>query len=70
MHDNIKELTGKKKGNTSGGCIKAKDGNMIFERDKVLSRWAEYTGDLFTDTRPPLPTPNNDRGPPILKEEV
>ena len=43
---------------------------MIFERDKVLNRWAEYIGDLFADTRPPLPTPSNDRGPPILKEEV
>ena len=51
-------------------CIKDKDGNMIFERDKVLNRWAEYIGDLFADTRPPLPTPSNDRGPPILKEEV
>ena len=61
MHDNIKELTGKKKGNTRGGCIKDKDGNMIFERDKVLNRWVEYIGDMFADTRPPLPTPSNDR---------
>ena len=43
---------------------------MIFERDKVLNRWVEYIGDLFADTRPPLPTPSNHRGPPILKEEV
>ena len=43
---------------------------MIFEREKILERWAEYIGDLFSDTRPPLPTPSNDRGPPILKEEV
>ena len=70
MHDNIKELTGKKKGDTGGGCMKDKDGNMIFERDKVLNRWAEYIGDLFADTRHALPTPINDRGPPILKEEV
>ena len=43
---------------------------MIFEHDKILERWAEYIGDLFADTRPTLPTPSNDRGPPILREEV
>ena len=43
---------------------------MIFEREKVLNRWAEYIGDLFADERPPLPLPSNARGPPILKSEV
>ena len=71
MHDSIKELAGNKKNSNSGGsCIKDKEGNMIFEREKILERWAEYIGDLFADTRPTLPTPSNDRGPPILKEEV
>ena len=71
MHDSIKELAGNSKSSNSGGsCIKDKEGNMIFEREKILERWAEYIGDLFSDTRPPLPTPSNDRGPPILKEEV
>ena len=28
MHENIKELVGKKKGNSSGGCIKHNNGNM------------------------------------------
>ena len=71
MHDSIKELAGNKKSSNSGGsCIKDKEGKMIFEREKILERWAEYIGDLFADTRPTLPTPSNDRGPPILKEEV
>ena len=70
MHQNIKELVGDKKGGTGGGCIKDKKGKMIFEKEKVLERWAEYIGDLFSDNRPQLPTPSNDRGPPILKEEV
>merc|ERR1712148_40337 len=65
MYDSIKELAGNKKSSNSGGsCIKDKEGKKIFER------WAEYIGDLFADTRPTLPTPSNDRGPPILKEEV
>ena len=71
MHDSIKELAGVKKSSNSGGsCIKDREGNMIFEREQILERWAEYIGDLFADTRPTLPNPSNDRGPPILKEEV
>ena len=70
FHDNIKEFVGKKTSNSAGGCIKSKDGEMIFEREKVLNRWSEYIGDLFADERPPLPEPSNDRGPPILKAEV
>ena len=70
FHDNIKEFVGEKKSNSAGGCIKSKEGEMIFEREKVLNRWSEYIGDLFADERPPLPEPSNDRGPPILKAEV
>ena len=71
MHQEIKELTGSsKKSSSSGGCIKDKNGKMLFEKDRVLERWAEYIGELFEDTRPPLPAPSNDDGPPILKDEV
>ena len=71
MHDDIKLITGdKKNSNSAGSCIKDKAGNMIFKSDKILERLAEYVGDLFADTRPPLPTPSNERGPPILKAEV
>ena len=50
--------------------MKDKEGNRIFENDKILERWSEYIADLFSDDRPPPPTPSNDRGPPILKDEV
>ena len=70
MHNCIKELVGENKSKTATGCIKDKDGKMIFEKDKVLERWAEYVGELFADTRSSLPEPSNDRGPPIVKEEV
>ena len=43
---------------------------MLFEKDQVLERWAEYIGELFEDTRPSLPAPSNDDGPPIMKDEV
>ena len=70
MHQAIKEMVDSKRGSSSGGCIKDKNGKMLFEKDKVLERWAEYIGELFADTRPPLPAPSNDDGPPILKDEV
>ena len=70
MHDSIKELVGDNKSKATTGCIKDKDGKMIFEADKILERWAEYVGELFADTRPGLPQPSNDRGPPILRSEV
>ena len=70
MHNCIKELTGSTRNNSTMGCIKDKDGNMLFENGKVLDRWAEYVGELFADTRPDLPEPSNDRGPPIMKSEV
>ena len=49
MHNCIKELVGENKSSTSTGCIKDKQGKMIFEKDKVLERWAEYISDLFAD---------------------
>ena len=70
MHDCIKEIAGVTKSSSSTGCIKDKNGNMLFEGDKVLERWAEYVGELFDDARPDLPIPSNDRGPPILRCEV
>ena len=70
MLQEIKGMVGSKRNNSSGGCIKDKNGKMLFEKDKVLERWAEYIGDLFADTRPPLPAPSNDEGHPILKCEV
>ena len=63
-------MVGSKKNSSSDGYIKDKNGKMLFEKDQVLNRWAEYVGELFEDTRPSLPVPSNDRGPPILKDEV
>ena len=70
MHEEIQLLSGSRKGNSGSGCIKSKDGNYLFEKDQILNRWAEYVGDLFADDRPPIPTPSNNEGPPIMKSEV
>ena len=36
MHCQIKEVTGKKRGNGTTTCVEAKDGTIIMEKDKIL----------------------------------
>ena len=70
MHSKIKDIKGTK-GCTASNCIKAKDGNLLMEREDVLNRWSEYIEDLFQDDRGEKPIIKKDMdGPPILKEEV
>ena len=39
MHSKIKDIKGTK-GYTASNCIKAKDGNLLMEREDVLNRWS------------------------------
>ena len=50
MHCRIKELTNKNK-HANNNCIKAKDGSVIMEKDKILQRWTEYIFDLYEDKK-------------------
>ena len=70
MHSKIKDIKGTK-GCTASKCIKAKDRNLLMEREDVLNRWSEYIEDLFQDDRGEKHIIKKDMGgPPILKEEV
>ena len=70
MHKNIKEIAGNKPCSSSG-CLKAKDGTVILEKEKILERWTEYIGELFHDNRGDKPTiVKKIEGPKILKSEV
>ena len=71
MHSKIKDIKGTKVC-TASNCFKAKDGNLLMERDDVLNRWSEYNiEDLFQDDRGEKPIIKKDMdGPPILKEGV
>ncbi|ESO12255.1 hypothetical protein HELRODRAFT_158733 [Helobdella robusta] len=56
MYKNIKEITGNRACAISG-CIKAKSGEVILKKEKVLKRWTEFINDLFDDIRgvkPPI----------------
>ena len=48
MYFRIKELTNKNK-HANTNCIKAKDGSVIVEKDKIMQRWTEYIFDLYED---------------------
>ena len=60
MFKEIKDFTNK--GSKTGGCIKSKDGKILFETEKILARWTEYVEELFYESRL--------RGPEIIKSEV
>ncbi|GFO43547.1 RNA-directed DNA polymerase from mobile element jockey-like [Plakobranchus ocellatus] len=70
MYRNIEEITGKRTF-LSTGCIKAMNGDIIIDKEKILERWAEYIRELFEDDRKDHNVmKNNFAGPPIMKEEV
>ena len=70
MFKRIKEVVGRR-ACSSSGCIKAKDGTIIMDKDKMLERWSEYIGELFEDNRQGRPVISCCLdGPKILKSEV
>ena len=71
MHDEIRELTGKRKSSPQGRCIRAVDGSMLTDRNDILNRWAECIKELFEDDREDKPeTDMPMEGPKIMKDEV
>ena len=70
MHQKIKQVTGKSKGNKGTGCIKDKNGNILFDEEKIAERWVEYIKELYNDDREPIPQFITSTGESILKGEV
>jgi exonuclease III len=68
MYREIKSFN--KKGNATAGCIKNKDGNILFETEAIVNRWTEYVEELFDDKRGDNPIRSFLKGPSILKSEV
>ena len=70
-HTKLKELIKSKASCTSSGCIKAKNGDVLMTREKILERWSEYIEDLFQDERGDKPViKKNMEGPDFTEEEV
>lgn len=71
LHRKVKEVVGNHKKSCAGGTIKDKNGNVLFELDRIVARWAEYIEELFQDERSnDKPTIEKLDGPPILQSEV
>ncbi|GFO32339.1 endonuclease-reverse transcriptase [Plakobranchus ocellatus] len=70
LYRNIEEITGKRTF-LSTGCIKAMNGDIIIDKEKIVERWAEYIRELFNDVRKDHNImKNNFAGPPMMKQEV
>ena len=71
VYQRINEISGKKFGCSNPGCIKGKDGSILFEMKDKMSRWTQYIGELFEDSREAMPSFADEvKGEKILKSEV
>ena len=71
MHSKIKTVTGRKRGNNTTTCIEDKNGDIIIEKDVILSRWSEYIGALYNDdNRDDMPDIAAEVESPITRREV
>ena len=70
MHQKFKQMTNKSKANTNMGCTKDRNGNILFDKEKISGRLVEYIKELYDDNREPMPQFTTATGQNILKEEV
>ena len=70
MHCQIKEVTGKQRGNGTTTCVEAKGGTIIMEKDKLLNRWSEYIVKLYDDGRGEMPVITTGSISPNTYQEV
>ena len=68
MYQAIKRFTSESK--MSGGCIKNKKGDILFETNEIMDRWTEYVEELFHDSRSEQKLKSFLQGPEILTSEV
>ena len=47
MHNKVKELTLKNTEKKASGCIKDKNGNILFDQEEIAARWLEYITELY-----------------------
>ena len=72
LHQKVREITGKSRRNPTG-CIKDKQGNVLFDEEDIVQRWAEYVEELYGDsnrTRDQPPLDAELSGSSILLAEV
>ena len=72
MHKKVKEITDRKRGiKTSSGCIKDRNGRVLFDKKEVAKRWVEYIKELYEDeNRSDSLNSQVGEGLELLKEEI
>ena len=55
MHQKIKQMTNKSKTNTNMVCIKDRNDNILFDKEKQAETWVECIKELYNDNREPMP---------------
>ena len=50
LYQKFNEISGRRLGCSGSGCINAKDGTMLVEKNDIKNRWIECIGELFHDT--------------------
>ena len=63
-------MTNKSKTNTNMGCIKDRNANILFDKEKIAERLVEYKKELYNDNREPMLQFTTATEQNILKEEV
>ena len=71
MHSQIKLVTGRKRGNNTTTCIEDNNGDIIMEKDEILSRWSGNISELYNDdNRGDMPDIAAEVESPITRREV
>ena len=72
LHEKVKKMTDRKRNiKTNSGCIKDKNGKLLFDKKDVAARWEEYVRELYDDpNRKEKVQINGEEGPDLLKSEV
>ena len=70
MHKKVNQFIYKQKKKISTGCIRDKNGNILFDEEKVAEIWVEYVQDFYNDQRDDMPQFMRSTGHKILKAEV
>ena len=70
MHKKVKDLTNRNSRKKASGCIKDRNGKLLFDQEDIANRWAEYITELYNDDRREMPSFEVTSGENIMKEEV
>ena len=70
MRNKVKKLTSKNTKKKASGCIKEKNGNILFDQEEMAARCVEYITELYEDHREQMPKAEVTSGESTMKDEM